>query len=122
MKAQLREIIECLIFVSLEPLSLDKIKGLLSDFPDSEIESAIGELLSGYSANERGLQIIQAGGGFLLSTKPQHDLWIKRLLTEERRNRLSPAALETLAVIAYHQPVTLAEISALRGVDASHAL
>jgi len=72
--------------------------------------------------NERGIQIIQAAGGYLFSTKPEHNSWIKRLLKLERKNRLSSAALETLSAIAYHQPITLAEISALRGVDSSHTL
>ena len=122
MSVQLREIVECLIFVSLEPLSLEKLKGLLQDYQEAEIEKAVREVLDSYSSNERGIQIIQAGGGFLFTTKPQHDLWVRRLLTDERKNRLSPAALETLSLIAYNQPTTLAEISAVRGVDASHSL
>jgi len=120
--SQLREIIECLIFVSLEPLSMDKIKGVLQEYSEADIQAAVDEILAGYAANERGIQIIQAAGGLLFTTKPQHDEWIRRLYTNERRNRLSPASLETLSVVAYHQPVTLAEISSIRGVDSSHAL
>ncbi len=122
MKNRLQEIIESLIFISLEPLSLEKIKNVLTEFEEKEIEQAIKELLENYMANERGIHIIQAAGGFLFSTKPEHDSWIKRLLKVERKGRLSSAALETLSAIAYHQPVTLAEISALRGVDSTHTL
>ncbi|TEU06031.1 MAG: SMC-Scp complex subunit ScpB [Candidatus Aminicenantes bacterium] len=122
MENRLKEIIESLIFMSLEPLTLEKIKGVLTEFNEREIEQAINELLETFVTNERGIQIIQAAGGYLFSTKPEHDSWIKRLLKLERKNRLSSAALETLSAIAYHQPITLAEISALRGVDSSHTL
>jgi len=122
MENRLKEIIESLIFMSLEPLTLEKIKGVLTEFNEREIEQAINELLETFVTNERGIQIIQAAGGYLFSTKPEHNSWIKRLLRLERKNRLSSAALETLSAIAYHQPITLAEISALRGVDSSHTL
>lgn len=122
MKNRLKEVIESLIFISLEPLTLEKIKSILTEFPDGEVELAIKELLENYVSNERGIQIIQSAGGYLFSTKPEHDSWIRRLLKVERKNKLSPAALETLSAIAYHQPTTLAEISALRGVDSTHTL
>ncbi len=122
MENRLKEIIESLIFISLEPLSLEKIKSVLTEFKQEEIELAIKELLETYVSNERGIQIIQSAGGLLFSTKPEHDSFIKRLLKIERKSKLSSAALETLSAIAYHQPITLAEISALRGVDSSSTL
>lgn len=122
MKNRLKEVIESLIFISLEPLTLEKIKSVLQEFPEEGIEQAIKELLESYVTNDRGIQIIQSGGGYLFSTKPEHDLWIKRLFKLERKNRLSSASLETLSAIAYHQPVTLAQISAMRGVDSTHTL
>ncbi len=122
MKNRLIEVIESLIFISLEPLTLEKIKNVLQEFPEEEIEQAVKELLENYVTNDRGIQIIQSGGGYLFSTRPEHDLWISRLFKLERKNRLSSAALETLSAIAYHQPVTLAEISAMRGVDSTHTL
>lgn len=122
MKNRLKEIIESMIFISLEPLTLEKMKSVLTDFEEKEIEQAIMELLNTFTTNERGIHIIQAAGGYFFSTKPEHDSWIKRLLKVERKNRLSSAALETLSAIAYHQPITLAEISAVRGVDSTHTL
>jgi segregation and condensation protein B len=122
MKERLKEVVESLIFISLEPLSLEKIKGVLTEFPEEDIDQAIKELLESYAAEERGIQIIQAAGGYLFSTKSEHDAWIKRLLRVERKNKLSSAAMETLSAIAYHQPITLAEISALRGIDSSQTL
>ncbi len=122
MKTGLKELIESLIFVSLEPLSLEKIKSILQEFPEEKIEEAIKDLLESYISNERGIQIIQSAGGYLFSTKPEFDPWIKRLLREEKKAKLSSAAIETLSVAAYHQPITLSEISALRGVDSTHTL
>lgn len=122
MKASLKDIIESLIFVSLEPLSFDKIKSTLTEFQDEDIQIAINDLLECYSTNKRGIQIIQAAGGLLFSTNPDYDIWIKRLLNVNRKNKLSPAALETISTIAYYQPITLAEISAIRGVDSTSSL
>lgn len=122
MKARLRDVIESLIFVSLEPLTLEKIKSICTEFSEKEIEEAVRDLLKNYAENERGIQIIQTGGGYLFATKSEHDTWVRRLLHLEQKHRLSRAALETLAAVAYHQPTTLAEISALRGVDSTHAL
>jgi segregation and condensation protein B len=122
MRTRLKDVIESLVFVSLEPLNLEKIKSICTEFEGAEIEQAIQELVESYASNDRGIQIIQAAGGYLFSTKSEYDQWIRRLLSLEQKGKLSHAALETLASVAYHQPVTLAEISALRGVDASHSL
>ena len=122
MRTRLKDVIESLIFVSLEPLNLEKIRSICTEFSNTEIEQAIQELVEGYASNDRGIQIIQAAGGYLFSTKSEYDQWILRLLSLEQKSKLSHAALETLATVAYHQPVTLAEISAMRGVDATHSL
>lgn len=122
MNIRLKNLIESLIFISLEPLTIEKIKDVLEDFPPEEIEMGIEELLKGYNSNERGIQIIRSGGGYLFSTKSEYDPWIRRFFSRERKNKLSPAAIETLSAVVYHQPITLAEISDLRGVDSSHTL
>jgi segregation and condensation protein B len=122
MSNRLRDVIESLIFVSLEPLTLEKIKSICNEFAEEEVDKSVQELLESYASNQRGIQIIQAAGGYLFSTKSEYDQWIRRLLQLEQKKKLSPAALETLATVAYHQPVTLSEISALRGVDSSHSL
>jgi len=122
MSTRLKDVIESLIFVSLEPLALEKIKNICSEFAEREIEEAIQEIIENYASNQRGIQIIQAAGGYLFSTKSEHDQWVRRLLRMEQKNKLSRAALETLATVAYHQPMTLAEISALRGVDSTYTL
>ncbi|NIM91003.1 MAG: SMC-Scp complex subunit ScpB [Candidatus Aminicenantes bacterium] len=122
MNNRLKTIIEALIFISQKPLTLEKIKDVLEEFPSKDIDQAIEELLQSFSSNERGIQIIPSAGGYIFATKPEDDRWIRRLLMIERKNKLSLAALETLSTIAYHQPITLSEISALRDTDSSHTL
>jgi segregation and condensation protein B len=122
MKNTIKNIIEALIFVSIEPLTSDKIKNILDEFPDEEIENALKELLHHYSGNQRGINIQKVSGGYLFATTKEYDKYVKRFLKDEKKQKLSREALETLSTIAYHQPTTLAEISAIRGVDASHCL
>ena len=122
MNNSLKALIESLIFVSQEPLTLDRLGTIVEGVPPAEIEAAIEELVRDHEAEGRGIHIIRAGGGWLFSTKPAHDREVRRLLQIERKNRLSSAGLETLAAIAYRQPVTQSEVSAIRGVDSTGAL
>lgn len=122
MKGQLKNIIESLIFISVEPLTPEKIKNVLTEYSGDEIETALRELVEDYTSPDSGIEIVRSAGGYLFSTKPEFDPWVKKLLNLDKRSRLSAAALETLSIIAYHQPVTLAEVSAIRGVDATHSL
>ncbi len=122
MTSNLRNILETLIFISIEPLPLEKIRTLLTDFSSEDIQNALDELIYDYNLENRGIQIVQAAGGYMFSTKIEYDPWIRQLLRVERKNRLSIAAMETLSTVAYHQPLTLAEISAFRGVDSTHSL
>lgn len=122
MNAGLKDIIESLIFVSLEPLTLDKIREVLADVPAAEVEQALSELIQSYQQDGHGIQITQTAGGYIFCTKPACDTWVKRLLKIDKKSKLSSASLETLSIIAYHQPITLSEISALRGVDSSYTL
>jgi len=117
-----RNIIESLLFISTEPLTPAKIRSVLTEFSEQEIEAAIQDLVAWYAANERGIQIEKTAGGYIFTTNSRNDQWIRRLLRVSRKNKLSPAALETLSTVAYHQPITLAEICAYRGLDASYSL
>jgi segregation and condensation protein B len=122
MTDQLKAILEVLIFISQEPLTIEKIKEVVGEVSDEELEAALQALQEDYASSCRGIQIIQTAGGFLFTTKPEHDQWVRRLLQIEKKTKLSSAALETLSIIAYHQPVTQAEISAIRGVDSTYCL
>ena len=118
----LKETIEALIFMSLEPLTSDKLKEVLGDFPAEEVEQAALELQTDYAGPGRGIQLSQAGGGWVFVTRPEFDGYVRRLLKIDRKSRLSAASLETLSIVAYHQPITLSEVSALRNVDSSYAI
>jgi segregation and condensation protein B len=119
MTVDLKGIIEALIFVSTEPLTTERIKEVLADFPEEEVDRALLELRQNFESNNRGICLQQSAGGYLFTTRPEFDPWIRRLLQIERKSRLSQAALETLAIIAYHQPITSSEIAAIRGVDST---
>jgi segregation and condensation protein B len=118
----LKALIESLIFVSQEPVTLDRLQSVVEGVPAADIQAAVDALVAGYEAESRGIRIIRAGGGWIFATKPAHDREVRRLLQIERKNRLSSAGLETLAAIAYRQPVTQSEVSAIRGVDSTGAL
>ncbi len=122
MTPALKDLIEALIFISLEPLSLEKIKAVLSEFDPAEVETAVQELIASYEAGSRGIQIIQSGGGYVFTTRPECDPWVRKHLKIDKRSKLTSASLETLSIVAYHQPITLSEISALRGVDSSYTV
>jgi segregation and condensation protein B len=122
MSDTLKALIESLIFVSQEPVSLDRLQAVVEGVPEADVRAAVEELVADYETAGRGIRIVRAGGGWLFATKPAHDREVRRLLQIERKNRLSPAGLETLAAIAYRQPVTQSEISAIRGVDSTGAL
>jgi len=122
MTENLKEIIESLIFISVDPLTPEKIREVLLDVPEPQISQAVQDLVSGYSASGGAIRIIQTAGGYIFSTKPEYDPYVRRLLQIERKSKLSHQALETLSAIAYHQPVTLPEISAIRSCDSTYAL
>jgi segregation and condensation protein B len=122
MNNDLKALVEALIFVSQEPSTPDRLQAVLEGVPAEDIQAAVDALSAEYEAEGRGVRIIRAGGGWIFATKPAHDREVRRLLQIERKNRLSSAGLETLAAIAYRQPVTQSEISAIRGVDATGSL
>lgn len=123
MREHLKEEIEALVFISIEPLTPKKIQSVIEDASEEEIQQALAELQAAYEAEDRGIHLVATAGGYQFSTKPAYDPQVRRLLQIERKSRLSRAALETLSIIAYHQPVTQAEINVLRSVaDSSFTL
>ena len=118
--------IEAIIYAAETPITLDQIVALLKDSGSNEAElksearAAIEELIADYSSEAHGIELRQIAGGYRMSTKPeQHDLVRSFAKSLKPPIRLSLQALETLAVIAYKQPVTVPEISEIRGVDSS---
>lgn len=113
--AELVKIIEAYIFAADNPLSLDRICTLLEK-PRAEVRTVIDMLLQEYAQGERGFYLAEVAGGYQFRTDAEFAPWLRKL-SKDRPFRFSSAALETLAIIAYRQPVTRAEIEYLRGVD-----
>src|SRR5689334_14726445 len=111
----LRSAVEALLFSSDQPLTLTLLAEALEAPPD-QVTTALLELQKEYEARSAGVEVREMAGGWIVtSTAEQHE-WVARMLRGKRRMRLSRAALETLAIIAYKQPVTKSEIESIRGV------
>jgi len=111
-----KSIIESILFIAGEPLTIDALKDIVElDMP--EIERLVNELISEYSLKNSGLFILEVAGGVQMVTNPASAPWIKKLLATAVPTRLSQQSLETLAIIAYKQPIIKAEIEAIRGVN-----
>lgn len=119
--APLSAIVEALLFAADEPLSLKRLAELTGAAEDA-LRAAIDELNSAYAAAGRTFRINRVAQGFQLYTLPDYADWVRRLYQHTHVIRLSRAALEVLAVVAYRQPVTRPEIDKLRGVDCSGPL
>jgi segregation and condensation protein B len=122
MENNLKSIVEALIFISVEPLTAAKIKEVLTDVSEEDIAEAVRDLTARYDSGEGAIRIVQTAGGYVFSTKPDYDPYIRRLLQIDRKKRLSAPSLEVLSAVAYHQPITLSEVSAIRGVDSTSAI
>jgi segregation and condensation protein B len=120
--AELRAIVEALIFASPEPLALKALSRLLDPETADAIRDAIEALEHEYQEQGRGLQVVEVAGGYQIVTRPELHEWVRRLFHERTTQKLSVQALETLAVIAYKQPITAAEITEIRGVNTSGVL
>jgi len=119
--SELKAIVEALIFASPEPLTLKALVKLLDTEPREDIEAAIAALKQDYD-RPGGLQIVEVAGGYQIVTRPELHEWVRRLFHERTTQKLSVAALETLAVVAYRQPVTAPEIAEIRGVNTAGVL
>jgi segregation and condensation protein B len=119
--ATVRAIIEALLFVSEVPLGLAKIKEILSMYTHGEITEALEDLRREYSGDGHGFMVTEVARGYQLRTKPEYGGWVRRL-NKITPTRLSRAALETLAIVAYKQPILRSEIEAIRGVDVGGVL
>ena len=112
----LKPIIEALIFASPDPVTVKTLVKLLDTEPKEDIVAAIDGLKQDYD-RPGGLQLVEVAGGYQIVTRPELHEWVRRLFHERTTQKLSVASLETLAVIAYKQPVTAPEITEIRGVN-----
>lgn len=111
--------IEAVLFVSGEPVSRDRLTGLFDEAEREAAEEALQAVLDRYAGDGRGVMVDEAAGGVRLVTRPELNDWLRRFFESGGGSKLSMAALETLAIIAYRQPVTAPEIQELRSVNPS---
>jgi segregation and condensation protein B len=117
MESNYPSIIEALLFASDTPLSLNKLKVVLDELPDDRIKGLIEELNRKYQENNQSFAIREIAGGYQMYTRPEYAPWINQLYSLKKAQRLSHAGLESLAIIAYRQPVVKSTIDQIRGVD-----
>lgn len=122
MTPALKAILEALLFAADEPLSLRKLGALVEEGSSGELRAALEELRADYATPGRGLQIAEIAGGYRLLTRPELAPWLSRLFAAPGRPRLSQPALETLAIVAYKQPVTRIVMEEIRGVSVEGVL
>jgi segregation and condensation protein B len=118
---ELRAALEAILFVSNEPVKLDDLVEAL-DEPAEAITAQLEEIRNRLDANRGGFVLEQAAGGWRLATRAEHDSILKKFFAKKGETRLSIAALETLAMVAYRQPITAPEVSDLRGVNSTGVL
>jgi segregation and condensation protein B len=119
--AELKAILEALIFASPDPLTPKAMCKLLETEPKEDVLAALAELKQDYE-RPGGLQLVEVAGGYQIVTRSDLHEWVRRLFHERTTQKLTVQALETLAVIAYRQPITAAEITEVRGVNTSGVL
>lgn len=116
-----KKIIEALLFLVEEPVKAEKVAGLL-EVPSEEVSGLVKELQQDLAETGRGLQVFNVSGGYQMGTLPELAPYLEKAFGEEGPGVLSQAALETLAIVAYKQPVTRVDIESIRGVKCEHVL
>ena len=119
---KLTPIVESLIFASPEPVSEERITAIVKNVAPGDIGSIVGDLNERYARDGHAFFIREIAGGYQFSTRREYARWVKELFSLRRFLKLSQSALETLAIIAYRQPVVKAEIESIRGVSADAVL
>jgi len=116
-ETSMKRILEALFYASPDPVTLDEVKEAFGSDRGAEIEAALRDLLADYEGSRRGLVVERVAGGFRIVSHPDLAGVLREFVKRRNRSRLSRAALETLAMVAYRQPVTAPEIEAVRGVN-----
>ncbi len=119
--AEVKAIVEALIFASPDPITPKMLCRLLAEEPKEDVLAAVDALKVDYDSRP-GLQMVEVAGGYQIVTRPDLHEWVRRLFHERSSQKLSAQALESLAVIAYKQPITALEVGEVRGVNTSGVL
>jgi segregation and condensation protein B len=119
---ELKAILEAVLFVSPEPVPVVRLMAILGTVSKAEVVQALGILTHDLDQDGRGIQLVQVAGGYRLVTKQEYGPWLKRMDKAKAAQKLSRSALESLAIIAYKQPLVRSEIEEIRGVETSGVL
>lgn len=119
---QLASVIEALLFASEEPVTVASLRKVIEDATTDELRSALEGLKEQYDQSERGFALFEMAGGYLICTRDTYAPWVEKMIKGKRRVRLSRAGLETIAVVAYKQPISRSEVERIRGVDCGGVL
>ena len=119
---ELQAILESLLFVSAEPVPLERLMVVLGTVSKSELKLALQSLREDFDREGRGVQMVELAGGWQMVTRTEHAPWIKRLAKAKASPKLSRSAMESMAIIAYKQPIVRSEIEQIRGVEVSTVL
>ena len=114
---QLKSAIEALLFISGNPLSVDRLKGIFETVPQEQIEAQLQSIKQEYDERNAGITLAEVAGGYQFATRPENAVWIRKFRAVKVSAKLSRPALETLAIVAYKQPITRTEVEAVRGVN-----
>jgi segregation and condensation protein B len=120
--AELKQTLEALLFSAPAPLTIERLREILPEVPPAQIRDAVQQLRQEYDAHGRAFAVEELAGGFQLLTRPEHGEAVAKLQGARADQKPTPAALDTLAIIAYKQPITRAEIEAIRGVQSGEIL
>jgi segregation and condensation protein B len=119
--SQLRQVLEAVLFSSARPLTIRKLQKRLEEYTAAEIEEALRGLKEEYGSGERAVEIVEVAGGFQMRTRLEYRDWVRRFV-KEKEVGLTRAMLQTLAIIAYKQPIAKRDVDTLRGVDSIRSI
>ena len=119
---KLKSILEAILFAASEPISLEQFQDALPGLGKRSIRKTLVELSDDYQEMGRSFHLVEIANGYQICSRPEYSEWIQKFYTRQVRVTLSPSALETLAIVAYKQPITRADVAALRGVNSDSVL
>ena len=118
----LKSILEAILFAASEPISVKQFQAVLPALDARAIRKVLADLGDDYQQMERSFRLTEIANGYQICTCPQYSEWIQKFYTQQVRVTLTPSALEALAIVAYKQPVTRADVAAIRGVNSDSVL
>ena len=119
---KLKSILEAILFAASEPITLDQFQSALPQIGKRAIRKGLTELYDDYEEMARSFRLVEIANGYQISSRPEYSEWIEKFYTRQVRVTLSPSALETLAIVAYKQPITRSDVATIRGVNSDSVL